>query len=142
VANPEETEAAVEQQELNNKEMNLDSVGSMDDRHIWLYGAVDGRRSGYKEIVRSVRSAHGRSGKASLTRGIPKRWTLETRRETSYNGIWNRVSELNSVGVFTLYLLYALHVSAPYQPSSGAYKCIKIKLQFIYCMLCGSTESC
>jgi hypothetical protein len=60
-----------------------------------------------------------------------------------YKLVWyHHLSQLNSMGVFTLYLLYALHVSAPYRPSSCAYKYIKIKLQFIYCMLCGSTESC
>jgi hypothetical protein len=60
-ANPEESEAAVEWQELRNETMSAGNIGSLEDRwdvDTWLYGVAKTRKSGPKGMVASDRSGY------------------------------------------------------------------------------------
>jgi hypothetical protein len=52
-ANPEESEAAVEWQELRNETMNVDNIGSLLDRYdadTWLYGVTKIQKADPKKL--------------------------------------------------------------------------------------------
>jgi hypothetical protein len=81
--------AGVERQELFKKEINLDNIGSLEDRYamnVLLYGVPDGRRSGPKTMLGLDRSCllPGNGGYSAPS--------LQWRREMSARG---RQEELN-----------------------------------------------
>jgi hypothetical protein len=57
-ANPKETQAVVERQELFNKEVHFDNIGSLEDRcgERCLCGVAEGRKSGPKTVLGPGRS--------------------------------------------------------------------------------------